>query len=79
MNFVCGRSMIYVDICTAKCQFGMTTLQFIGHQIGDGKISVPATRVADLNNFPRPKTKKHMRRFLGTANYYRKFVKILNF
>ena len=58
-----------------KCQFGMTTLQFLGHEIGNGKISVPTARVMDLKKFPKPKTKKQVRRFLGTVNYYRKFVK----
>ncbi len=59
----------------AKCQFGMTTLQFLGHEIENGKISVPAARVRDLKKFPKPTTKKQVRRFLGTVNYYRKFVK----
>ncbi len=58
-----------------KCQFGMEKLQFLGHEIGKGRISVPAARVAAMEKFPRPKTKKQLRRFLGSINYCRKFVK----
>jgi len=31
-------------------------------------------KVEDIHNFPQPITKKGVRRFLGLAGYYRKFI-----
>ncbi len=58
----------------SKCQFGMEKLVFLGHTIGGGEISVPKARVKAMEEFPRPRTKKQLRSFLGTVNFYRKFV-----
>ncbi len=58
----------------SKCQFGMEKLVFLGHTIGGGEISVPKARVKAMEEFPRTRTIKQLRSFLGTANFYRKFV-----
>ncbi len=57
-----------------KCQFGKRTLEFLGHQIGDGKVSVPAARVAAIKDHPVPQTRKQLRAFLGLVGFYRRFV-----
>ena len=48
---------------------------FLGHNIGGGELSVPMDRVQAMMNFPKPQTRKQLRTFLGTINFYRRFVK----
>ncbi len=59
----------------SKCSFGKRTLEFLGHQIGGGKISVPAARVEAIRNHPLPKTRKQLRSFLGLVGFYRRFIR----
>ncbi len=58
----------------AKCQFGKRSLEFLGHQLGDGKVSVPAARVAAIRDHPIPNTRKQLRAFLGLVGFYRRFI-----
>ena len=58
----------------SKCSFGKTTLQYLGHNIGSGKIVVPEHRISALAKYKRPITKKTLRSFLGCMSYYRKFI-----
>ena len=59
----------------SKCSFGMTSLEYLGHKIGSGTMAVPQHRATALANFKRPITKKGLRSFLGSASYYRKFIR----
>ncbi len=59
----------------AKCVFGKAKLVFLGHTIGGGRLSVPKDRVTALMEFPRPMTRKQLRGFLGTVNFYQQFVR----
>ncbi len=58
----------------AKCEFGKSELEFLGHRIGHGRLSVPADRITALTNYKRPVSKKQLRAFLGYINFYRRFV-----
>lgn len=51
------------------------TVNFLGHQIGSGKISPLEARITALRNYKRPETKKGVRSFLGATGFYRKFIK----
>ncbi len=42
----------------AKCEFGKSELEFLGHRIGHGRLSVPADRITALINYKRPVSKK---------------------
>ena len=58
----------------AKCQWGASSLSYLGHIVGRGKVSVPESRVEAIRNFQKPKTKSDLRAFLGTIGYYRRFI-----
>ncbi len=58
-----------------KCSFGKSKLEFLGHQIGGGQISVPAARVDAIRKHPLPKTRKQLRSFLGLVGFYRRFIR----
>ncbi len=57
-----------------KCDFGKKHLEFLGHRIGDGEMCVPEHRVTALVEYRKPSTKKQLRAFLGTVNFYRKYI-----
>ena len=54
----------------SKCRWGGRSIEFLGHQIGTGKMSVPAHRVKALTEYTPPVTKKGLRAFLGSIGFY---------
>ncbi|XP_013382645.1 uncharacterized protein LOC106153310 [Lingula anatina] len=63
-----------LTIRPSKCWLGYQTVNFVGHQIGEGKVAMETEKVDRLRNAPRPQTKKQVRSFIGLAGYYRKFI-----
>ena len=58
----------------AKCHFGFTELKYLGHIITrDGLRPNPET-IQSIQTFPMPSSKVEVQRFLGLANYYRRFI-----
>ena len=58
-----------------KCQFARNHCDYLGYVIGEGKIRLQACKIASVQDFPQPQTKKDVRAFLGLAGYYRRFMK----
>ncbi len=58
----------------SKCEFGRRYMLYLGHVIGDGRMSVPEARISAMRNYRRPKTKKQLRAYLGSIGYYREFI-----
>ena len=50
-------------------------MNFLGVVMGQGKIKIEEDKVAGVLNWPVPKMVRDIRKFLGLANYYRRFVK----
>ena len=50
-------------------------MKFLGHIISRKGVEVDPEKTRAVNDFPVPKTQKHVRSFLGMANYYRRFIK----
>jgi len=48
---------------------------FLGVVIGPDRIEMEAEKVDGVLNWPQPKNVKDVRKFLGLANYYRRFIK----
>jgi len=58
-----------------KCLFGVESLDFLGHKVTASGITPLPQRVAALRRHPRPGTVKELQGFLGTVNFYRRFVR----
>ena len=56
-----------------KCDWAKEFVEFLGHVIGRGQISVPEARVQALKEYRKPWSRRYLRAFLGTIGYYRKF------
>ena len=58
----------------SKCQWGQTRCEFLGHVVGEGRVSPAELKVKAVRDFPQPQTKKQVRQFLGLTGYYRRFM-----
>ena len=58
----------------AKCVWGGRSMTFLGHQVGEGKMTFPAHRVQALAKYQKPATKKGLRAFLGSVGFYRRYA-----
>ena len=60
-----------------KCVWGGKVVEFLGHKLGDGRVSIPDRRVKALKEYIRPRTKKALRSFLGVVSFYRRYIDML--
>ena len=58
----------------SKCAWGCTQLVYLGHVVGEGKMSIPEAKVDRIRNFLQPVTVLQLRSFLGLIGYYSKFI-----
>ena len=64
-----------LTINLAKCEFGCAQVSYLGHVVGQGEVKPIDAKVKAISEFPTPKNKKELMRFLGMAGYYRRFCK----
>ena len=57
-----------------KCKFMQKEIKFLGHIISDRGLHVDPDKVSAIKDMPPPTTTKEVRRFIGMASYYRRFV-----
>ena len=63
-----------VQLKRAKCHFAKTEIELLGFNIDKDGIRPIPSKVAPLAKAPAPNTKKQLQSFLGSANYYRRFI-----
>ena len=64
---------LYVKL--EKCVWKVRKIGFLGVIIGPNGIEIEAEKVDRVLSWPQPKNVKDVRKFLGLANYYRRFIK----
>jgi len=58
-----------------KCIWKVRKIGFLGVVIGPNRIEMEEGKVDGVLSWPEPKNVKDIRKFLGLANYYRRFIK----
>jgi hypothetical protein len=57
-----------------KSYFACSEIDYCGHKVGNGQISPREIKVKALLNMPRPENKKQLQSFLGSVNYYQRYI-----
>lgn len=57
-----------------KYIIGVPELTFLGHHINSEGCTPTIEKIKAIQNFPKPKTVKDLRQFLGMLNFYRGFL-----
>uniref|UniRef100_A0A3B3H6Q5 Gypsy retrotransposon integrase-like protein 1 n=1 Tax=Oryzias latipes TaxID=8090 RepID=A0A3B3H6Q5_ORYLA len=58
-----------------KCEFHVTTVQFLGYIIEAGCIRPDPSKIEAVANWEPPDSRKKLQQFLGFANFYRRFIR----
>jgi len=58
-----------------KCKWKVREVEFLGVVIGPKGVEMQREKVERVLNWPAPKSVKEVQKFLGLANYYRRFIK----
>ena len=67
------RNRLFVK--AEKCEFSCVTTSFLGYIISTGNISMDPEKVRAVEQWPKPMDRKALQRFLGFANFYRRFIR----
>lgn len=58
-----------------KCEFHVPTVSFLGFIVKQGQLRGDPAKVRAVVEWPEPKTRKKLQKFLGFANFYRRFIR----
>jgi len=58
-----------------KCKWKVREVEFLGVVIGPRGVEMQKEKVERVLNWPAPRNVKEVQKFLGFANYYRRFIK----
>ena len=74
-NFLNWLRTAKLTVNLVKSEFGCAQVTYLGHVVGQGKVSPVNVKIEAIVEFPAPTSRKEVMRFLGMAGYYRKFCK----
>ena len=57
-----------------KCRFSVTEVDFLGYHITTRDIQMSTDKLDAMQSYGAPVSKKGLQRFLGLANFYRRFI-----
>ena len=63
-----------LKIKPAKCEFARTELRYLGHRVNSLGVSTDPSKVEAIQAWKPPTTVKELEQFLGTVNYYSRFI-----
>jgi cleavage and polyadenylation specificity factor subunit 1 len=63
-----------LSLSMKKCLFAKESIDYLGHTIDSTGIRPTQDKISTIKKFPKPATKRDMKRFIGLANFYRRFL-----
>ena len=57
-----------------KCEFDKDSLEYLGFILGRNGVAMHPNKLATISEWPEPCSVKEVQRFLGLANFYRRFI-----
>ncbi len=67
------ENQLYVK--AEKCEFHVNQTSFLGYHISSQGVKMNNLKVQAVTEWPQPRTIKDLQRFLGFANFYRRFIR----
>lgn len=67
------KNQLYVN--AEKCEFHVNSVSFPSYIFKEGQYNTDPQKVQAVKDWPTPVDKKQLQRFLGFANFYRRFIK----
>lgn len=67
------ENQLYVK--AEKCEFHCNTTSFLGYVVSAGAIQMDQQKVKAVVDWAPPTTRRELQRFLGFANFYRRFIR----
>ena len=64
---VLKNEKLYVKL--SKCEFGKTSLVYLGHIVGHGQLKIYPSKVEAIVNWPKPTSVTEVRSFLCVVQY----------
>lgn len=58
-----------------KCEFHVPSVSFLGFILGGGQVRATEEKIRAVLEWSTPETRKQVQRFLGLANFYRRFIR----
>ena len=62
----------------SKCELGFSSLQYLGHIVGQGQMAPVEDKVRAIQELEKPGNVTQMRSFLGSVGYYQRFIPHFN-
>uniref|UniRef100_A0A8C6MDH0 Gypsy retrotransposon integrase-like protein 1 n=1 Tax=Nothobranchius furzeri TaxID=105023 RepID=A0A8C6MDH0_NOTFU len=58
-----------------KCKSHVSVVKFLGFVLESGRLKADPDKIKAVTDWPTPATRKQLQRFLGFANFYRRFIR----
>ena len=67
-----------LKLAPEKSFYMLLKVKFLGHEIGNNTIKPIPSKIEAIKRIPSPKEKKDVMQFLGSVNFYSKFIEKLH-
>ena len=72
-SLLCRLQDAKLTVNLGKSEFCQARVVFLGYVVGQGQVAPVVAKVEAIHQYPVPRDKRDIMRFLGMAGYYRKF------
>lgn len=64
----------HIKLKPQKCKFLQKQIKYLGYKISSNGLEIDETKTVCIRNWPVPTNLKKLQRFVGFANFYRKYI-----